>query len=144
MLENYYLCGMKQTTNNDMYKCLATYVLPEGVLEYFSLTEITEEDPKSKAADPLYKKELHIYLDERDNRTEDMAGSTSKGFTDESFIYDFPIRTHKTVIHIRRRRWLMPDGTSKIINLEKHVRLTHPGTRYSNEFALFLKLADGQ
>lgn len=135
---------MKQTTNNDMYKCLAMYVLPEGVLEYFDLTDITEEEPKTKSTDIIYNKELHIYLDERDNRTRDMLGSTSKGFTDESCIYDFPIRTHKTVVHVRRRRWLMPDGASKIIDLEEHVKLTHPGTRYSNEFALFLKLADGQ
>lgn len=135
---------MEQTKNNDMYKCLAMYVLPEGVLEYFDLTDITEEKPKSKSPDILYEKELHIYLDERDNRPADMLSATSKGFTPESCIYDFPIRTHKTVIHVRRRRWLMPDGTSKIIDLEEHVRLTHPGTRYSNEFAHFLKLADGQ
>lgn len=69
-----------------MYKCLATYGLPEEVIEYFALTDITEENPMSK----VYKKDLHICLDERDNRTEDMVGSTSKGFTVESLYTTFP------------------------------------------------------
>ena len=55
--------------------------------------------------DVLYTTELHIYLDERDNRTPDMKAAISDGFVDESCLLDFPVRDKKTVLHVRRRRW---------------------------------------
>ena len=54
--------------HTDFYKGLAIYILPEGVTDYFDLVDFNEE-PAQKG-DQLFKKELHLYLDERDNRPE--------------------------------------------------------------------------
>lgn len=61
-----YLCIMNQNSTPNMYKGLASYFLPEGVLEYFDVTDFAEVPTKDKNV--LYTTELHIYLDERDNR----------------------------------------------------------------------------
>lgn len=125
-----------------MYEGLASYFLPEGVLEYFEVSDFAEVPTSDKNV--LYMTELHIYLDERDNRTPEMAGSVSDGFGEESSLVDFPVRDKKAVLHIRRRRWTMPDGTTTHVDLDKKIQLRHPGTRYSKDFALFLKKANGQ
>ena len=133
---------MNQNNDIDMYKGLAVYFLPEGVLNYFDVVAFAEEPPKKN--DVLYSSELHIYLDEKDNRTSDMKGSKSKGYTEDKQILDFPVRGRKAVIHIRRKRWLMPDGSCQVVDLHKKVEIEYKGTRYSKEFALFLKMATGQ
>ena len=125
-----------------MYEGLASYFLPSGVLEYFEVTGFSEVPTQD--TEVLYTTELHINLDERDNRPQDMAGSVSNGFSEESCLLDFPVRDKKTVLHVRRRRWTMPDGTTRIVDLEEKIQLNHSGTRYSKDFALFLKKADGQ
>ena len=56
-----------------MYEGLASYFLPTGVLEYFEVTDFAEVPTQD--LEVLYTTELHIYLDERDNRTLDMNGS---------------------------------------------------------------------
>lgn len=124
-----------------MYEGLASYFLPEGVLEFFEVTDFAEVATKDK--DVLYTKELHIYLDERDNRTASMNGSVSDGYGEESCLLDFPTRDKKTVLHVRRRRWTMPDGTTKSVDIEKEIELRQSGTRYSKSFAFFLKKANG-
>lgn len=58
---------------------------------------------------------LHLYFDERDNRTE------------ETVLNDFPVRDKKLVLHIRRRRWLKPDGTSCVLDV--YPKLVAQGTR---------------
>lgn len=55
--------------------------------------------------DNLYQSELHIYLDERDNRSADDNDLQPNGFTESSQVEDFPIRDRKVLLHIRRRRW---------------------------------------
>lgn len=127
--------------NINKYEALASYFLPEGVLEYFEVTDFAEQPTNAK--DVLYTTELHIYLDERDNRTSEMQGSVSDGFGEEFCLLDFPVRDKKTVLHVRRRRWTMPDGTTIQMDLNEKIQLKHPGTRYSKDFALFLKKADG-
>jgi hypothetical protein len=72
----------------DFYKGLAIYILPDGVTNYFDLVDFSEE-PARKGAQ-LYKTELHLYLDERDNRPEGFAGIKPNGFTEEKQILDFP------------------------------------------------------
>lgn len=139
---------MSSLSSKDALKTLAGFVLPEGVLDYFEVVDVKEntvliEHPSSNK-DGLYGKELEIYLDELDNRTPDMSEATSNGFMDERKILDFPVRNHKTILHIRRRRWLMPDGSTQTVNLEDKIQLAHPGTRYAKDFALFLKMAFGQ
>lgn len=121
-----------------MYKGLASYFLPDGVLEYFDVVDFDEEPTHE---DKLYTKILHLYLDERDNRPEEMSSARPNGFTEESHILDFPVRDRKTVLHVRRRRWTTTDGRNYIVPLED---IAHKQTQYSKELAFFLKAADGQ
>lgn len=99
---------MSSLSSNDALKTLAGFVLPEGVLEYFEVVDVKENtvliEQRGSNKDGLYGKELEIYLDELDNRTPDMIAATSNGFMDERKILDFPVRNHKTILHIRRRR----------------------------------------
>lgn len=82
----------------------------------------------------MYTGELLIHLDERDNRTEDMQELRPNGFTEPTILTDFPIRERRVELHIRRRRWLTPDGKNVILNMYP---LVASGTRYSAESAAF-------
>jgi hypothetical protein len=128
--------------HTDFYKGLAIYILPEGVTDYFDLVDFNEE-PAQKG-DQLYKKELHLYLDERDNRPEGFVGIKPNGFTEENQILDFPVRSRRTVLHVRRRRWLTTEGKSVMVPLAEAAKIAREGTSYSKELALFLNMADGQ
>jgi hypothetical protein len=121
--------------HTDFYKGLAIYILPEGVTDYFDLVDFNEE-PAQKG-DQLYKKELHLYLDERDNRPEGFVGIKPNGFTEERQILDFPVRSRRTVLHVRRRRWLTADGKSVMVPLGEAAMIAREGTSYSKELALF-------
>ena len=127
----------------DMYKGLASYFLPDGVLEYFDVADFCEEPAHSSDGNIMYTKELHIYLDEKDNRPEGFPGIKSNGYTEPLHILDFPARTKKTILHIRRRRWLTAENKSMRVPLEEQAKVAYPGTRYSKEMAIFLKVADG-
>ena len=116
---------------------LAKVILPSEMTEYFDLVKVRTDEYSGEPR-------LHLYLDEKDNRTSDMQGSKSKGYTEDKQILDFPVRGRKAVIHIRRKRWLMPDGSCQVVDLHKKVEIEYKGTRYSKEFALFLKMATGQ
>ena len=129
---------MKEKADTNMYKGLASLFLPEGVLNYFEVVDYAEE-PNPK--DNLYRKILHLYLDELDNRPDDMHDAKPNGFTEERLILDFPARDRKTILHVRRRRWTKPDGHNYIVPLDS---MSREKTQYSKEFALFLKAADGQ
>ena len=129
---------MKHEADINMYKGLASYFLPDGVLEYFDVVDFAEEPTPG---DNLYRKILHLYLDERDNRPSAMSEAKPNGFTEECCILDFPIRDRRTILHVRRRRWSTPDGHNYIVPLESIAR---EKTQYSKELALFLKAADGQ
>jgi hypothetical protein len=126
----------------DFYKGLAIYILPDGVTNYFDLVDFSEEPARKGAL--LYKTELHLYLDERDNRPEGFAGIKPNGFTEEKQILDFPVRNRRTVLHVRRRRWLTPEGKSVTLPLAEAAKIAYEGTSYSKELALFLNRADGQ
>ena len=141
MAENAYLCRMKEE-HTDFYRGLAIYILPEGVTNYFDLVDFNEEPAKKD--DQLYKNELHLYLDERDNRPEGFVGIKPNGFTEEKQILDFPVRNRRTVLHVRRRRWLTADDKSVLVPLADAAKIAREGTSYSKELALFLNRADGQ
>ena len=123
--------------NEDIYfyKGLAIYILPDGVTNYFDLVYFSEEP--ARKVDQLYKTELHLYLDERDNRPEGFAGIKPNGFTEEKQILDFPVRNRRTVLHVRRRRWLTAEGKSVIVPLADAAKIAYEGTSYSKELALF-------
>ena len=121
--------------HTDFYKGLAIYILPEGVTDYFDLVDFNEE-PAQKG-DQLYKKELHLYLDERDNRPEGFVGIKPNGFTEEKQILDFPVRSRRMVLHVRRRRWLTAEGKSVMVPLAEAAKIAREGTSYSKELGFF-------
>ncbi len=133
--------GLNQEETN-FYKGLAIYFLPEGVTEYFDLVDYCEEAVQKMGQ--LNTKELHLYLDEKDNRPEGFAGIKANGFTEERKILDFPVRGRSTVLHVRRRRWLTAEGKNAIVPLADAAKIAYEGTSYSKELALFLKRSDGQ
>ena len=109
---------------------LIRYVLPSEIVDYFDLTDIQESDGV-----------LHLYLDES-NVMPDVHPEKSlspNGFYEASMIKDFPLRHKKVVLHVRRRRWIDAAGKSH----SRHWDLVAAGTRYSKEFASFLKGAFG-
>ena len=110
---------------------LARLVLPKEVLEHFIITDIECVDTK-KYDEP----EMHIHLDEKMNSELQNDGHfESKGFIAPVEVTDFPIRDHKVVLVLRRRRWLdTRTGKSFILPL----KITADGTRYSKEVAAFL------
>lgn len=111
---------------------LARMVLPKEVLDHFIITEIEYVDTKAYS-----EPEMHIHLDEKMNT--DLQCDIhfeSKGFISPVEITDFPIRDHKVVLVLRRRRWVdSRTGKSFILPM----KVTADGTRYSKEFAAFLK-----
>ena len=113
---------------------LVSFLLPEGMLSYFDIVRIDED---TSVKQKVYTGGvLHIYLDELDNRTEAQQSLRPNGFTEPTLVNDFPIRDHKVVLHIRRRRWLDDTGKNVVLNV---YNLAVTGTRYSEEFAAFLK-----
>ena len=60
----------------------------------------------------------------------------SKGFMDAVRITDFPIRDHKVILVLRRRRWRNKETGETFVD---RISVTESGTRYSKEFAAFLK-----
>ena len=62
----------------------------------------------------------------------------SKGFMEAVEVTDFPIRDHKVILVLRRRRWI-DIRTGKSFSLPLQIDITASGTRYSKEFGVFLK-----
>ena len=107
---------------------LAEFVLPGDVLHYFSIVNIESNSSL-----------LRIYLDEKmEKELSDDLHFESKGFMDAVEVTDFPIRDHKVILVLRRRRWL-DTRTGKSFSLPLQIDITACGTRYSKEFGAFLK-----
>ncbi len=107
---------------------LARLVLPSGILDYFVIVGIEQSST-----------EFHISLDELESS--EMLNDPhfeSKGFMDAVRVTDFPIRDHKVILHIRRRRWT-DRRTGKSFSLPIDLAIVCKGTRYSKEFGAFLK-----
>lgn len=113
---------------NDYLQALAQVVLPTEILDYFSITGIAQTTT-----------EIHISLDERMNKAlSNDAQFESKGFMAAVNVTDFPIRDHKVVLRIRRRRWT-DTRTGKSFSIPIDLDIVAKGTRYSKEFGAFLK-----
>ncbi len=79
----------------DYLQMLAQIVLPSQILDYFTIAGVERTAT-----------EIYIRLDEKMNP--ELANDThfeSKGFMDSVNVTDFPIRDHKVILRIRRRRW---------------------------------------
>ena len=111
----------------DNYRTIVSLLLPEGLLDYFDITEAGAT-----------KDGLSIYLEERNIPP---VGYTavqlqSKGFHDRIKVEDFPVRGRKAYLYIKRRRWeVKSDG--QIIS--RDWTIVQSGTRMTREFAAFLK-----
>ena len=119
-----YICIME----NDYLKAIASVVLPAQILDYFIVVGVEQT-----------KTEIHISLDECNNKdlSEDIHFE-SKGFMEPVNVTDFPIRDHKVILRIRRRRWI-DTRTGKSFSLPIDLDIVAKGTRYSKEFGAFLK-----
>jgi len=127
---------MNKSENTSVYESLMSCILPDGILDFFEVTHVEKEHTGIMEETGLERVLINIHLDERDRRDIEWHDLKPNGFTESSGINDFPIRDHKVVLHIRRRRWLDDNGKSVVLPYEK---LTADGTSYSKEFALVLK-----
>ena len=119
-----YLCIME----NVFLKAIASVVLPTQILDYFTIVGVEQT-----------KTEIHISLDERMNKElSDDIHFESKGFMEPVNVTDFPIRDHKVILRIRRRRWI-DTRTGKSFSIPIDLDIVAKGTRYSKEFGAFLK-----
>ena len=94
---------------------LARIVLPSEILDYFEITGV--EQSSNLSCDVHFE---------------------SKGFMEALNVTDFPIRDHKIILVIRRRRWT-DMRTGKSFSLPISLDIACKGTRYSKEFGAFLK-----
>ena len=122
---------MKKGQGQDTTKELVKYLLPAGTLDYFELTHIIQD-----------KEGLVLFLEEKNEVPAEYKDQKlhSKGFLPEVRVQDFPIREHKVVLNIKRRRWENP-ATGEIVS--RNWDLVMQGARLTKEFALFLKGALG-
>jgi hypothetical protein len=106
---------------------LLPYFLPEGILTFFNINTISEQESK-----------LVITLEEKPLTSEELSNQHlhSKGFYPAVEIQDFPIRKKACYFKVKRRRWI------DINTGEPYTRdwdLVAKGTKMTSEFALFLK-----
>ncbi len=106
-------------------------VLPSDILNHFTIVKIETDERDIDAMS------ITIHLDERINEGYQLSDQyESLGFMDAVSVTDFPIRDHKVILKIRRRRW--KDKQTGKSFVEK-ISVTEKGTRYSKGFAAFLK-----
>lgn len=113
---------------NEHLQMLAQIVLPMRILDYFTIAGVEQTES-----------EIHISLDEKMNA--ELSGDIhyeSKGFMEAVSVTDFPIRDHKVILRIRRRRWA-DTRTGKSFSIPIDLDVVAKGTRYSKEFGAFLK-----
>lgn len=112
---------------NEASTTLISLLLPEGILDYFDLTNASKDAVG-----------VNIYLEEKNIAPagyQDQA-LESKGFFPEVRIQDFPIRGQKVALCVKRRRWkVLSTGTI----ITRDWDLVIKGTRMTTEFGLFLK-----
>lgn len=115
----------------NMLEELARLVLPKEILDTFDIVKIETEESDIDAMS------MTIHLDERMNpHLQGSDAYESKGFMDAVCITDFPIRDHKVILMLRRRRWKNIETGETFV---ERISVTESGTRYSKEFAAFLK-----
>ena len=107
---------------------LAKVFRPSEMTEYFDLTDVRTDE---YGGEPR----VHIFLDEKEVAPEGCPDASPNGFYEESCMNHFPINEYRSILHVRRRRWKDAEGKS----VSKDWQLVADGTRYSKEFAAFLK-----
>lgn len=115
------------TTKIDPYKTFLQAFLPEEVFDYFEIKDIE-----------VLETSFNVFLDELNRPPKDFEKDilVSHGYHDAIIIQDFPIRKKAVFLHVRRRKWLHK-SSGKIVSNKWD--LTSKGTRYTKDFATFLK-----
>lgn len=124
--KSYILVSMKIDT-------LLKHMLPSELFEYFDFIDIQESPDDT----------LTFYLDEKNIIPPEFTGRNivSNGFDNPITIQDFPLRSKRVYLIVRRHKW-KDKHTKKIYS--RSWDLTANGTSYSKEFAVFLKELFGQ
>lgn len=119
-------------SQQDQYHVLIKALLPEEVFDYFEIVKVE-----------VTNQVIDVYIDELNLPPADYSGQKliSKGFQSAIIIQDFPIRRKPVYLHVRRRKWQI-ESTGEVIS--KHWDLSSQGTRYTKDFATFLKGLFGQ
>ena len=119
---------MKKNPYIELAECL----LPEEMVEYFEVVKVEKT-----------KETLDVTLEERDNGVDGYNPGQLRpnGFYEESIVRDYPVRGRKMSFHIKRRRWV---DTETDKSVSRRWDLVAEGTRFSKEFAAFLKDMLGQ
>ncbi len=110
------------------YEELVSFILPSEIFKSF---EVIKTEVKTVGTEKV----MYIHLDEYDFPPTTDIELYPNGFYEASQMTDFPIRDHKVVLVVRRRRWKDSEGKS----YSNDWSLVAKGTRISNEFAAFLK-----
>lgn len=122
LMKHYLLRIMK----NDYLNMLASLVLPAQILDYFLISRVEQTS-----------QEIHISLDEKMNpELSDDVHFESKGFMEAVNVTDFPIRDHKVILRIRRRRWT-DLSTGKIFSIPIDLNVVPRGPDTPKNLELF-------
>ena len=110
-----------------VYKKLAEYLLPAGILDYFDLVDVKHECDH-----------LGIYLVEKSDIPVEYNGHLYRkdGFMNERKIKDFSIRDQLVTLYVKRRRWLLKESGKKV---KRDWNIVAPGTSMTKDLADFLK-----
>lgn len=113
---------------------LIGYLLPEGLLEYFSITKVEELGEVSTK-----RMIVQIELEEKNQLPDGYNSSEyeSKGFYPTKILQDFPIRGKSLYLAIKRRRWRRKDKKNEIIHTD--YSLFAEGSKITQELSDFLK-----
>ena len=84
---------MTETERNLLYG-VVSLILPENILDQFDIVKFEEEDiARNDGSYQPFKRNVHIYLDEQDNRNaEQCATLKPNGFTEYTSVKDYPVR----------------------------------------------------
>jgi len=124
------------TTYNNIHTELLEFILPEGILDHFFITDFKQEESGQK----LYTKRLTIYLEEKDIIPDEYStyAYKSSGFVPPKSIKDCPIRRNLVTLVVKCRRWdVFIEGKNK--KCRRNWNAVAKGTRLSGEYASFLK-----
>jgi len=118
-------------SDQENYENLVRMLLPEGVLDYFQITNIIFDGQA-----------YNVHLEEKNLPPQEYQKEKllSNGFHPVRTVQDFPIRGKGLFLHLKRRRWLV-ESTGKTISRDWNT--VAAGARYTKEFASFLKDAFG-
>ncbi len=119
-------------SDNEHFNSLIRLLLPTAIFDYFEIKDVE-----------VGEKEISVYLNELDVKPKGFEDEKliPNGFHSAAIIQDFPLRDKAMYLHVKRRRWLI-ESSGKTIS--RNWNTVAKGTRYTKDFATFLKGILGQ